>query len=63
MALGSASLHDGGEHDEQRNLVLPDHIPELKTGVRQGALEHSFIRLGALEYFFNRLEGSGIFFY
>ena len=53
VALGSAPLHDGSEHDEQRNLVLPDHIPELKTGVRQGALKNSFIILG----------GPGIFIY
>ena len=38
MTLSSTPLHYSGQHNEERDLMLPDHIPELQAGVGQGAL-------------------------
>jgi len=39
VALDPAPLHHCGEHDDERALLLPGHVPELGTGVGQRALD------------------------
>ena len=38
MALDPATLHHGGQHDDEGRLLLPHHVPVLHAGVRQRTL-------------------------
>ena len=38
VTLDPAALHHSGEHDDERALLLPGHVPELGARVRQRAL-------------------------
>ena len=38
VALDSASLDDRGQHNDQRRLALPDHVPEVHAGSGQRSL-------------------------
>ena len=38
VALDAAALHDRGQHDDQRRLAFPDHVPEVEAGGSQRTL-------------------------
>ena len=38
VALDAAALDVGGEHDDERAVLLPHHLPEVEGGVGQRAL-------------------------
>ena len=38
MALCPPPFHDGGQHDDERRLAFPNHVPKVGTCGRQGTL-------------------------